>query len=186
MAEENIALINNGDTSLDKVWAHYKDPKKHKLTPNQKLVNERWLAAWTALTKHKNKTKVAVILQKAYPIKRAQAFRDIRNAEKLYGNVLRADLDGQRALLYQFALEGFKKAMAKDDLKSAKGFHDALQNCLPNEEAANFNPEKLEYKKVVISAPQLVIDRIVARGKSGVGDYNKIVDAEAIVIKDEE
>ena len=88
MEENKVALINNGDTALDKVWAHYKNPKKHKLTPNQELVNERWLSAWTALTKHKNKTKVSKILQKAYPISRAQAFRDIRNAEKFLGRNL--------------------------------------------------------------------------------------------------
>ena len=185
MAENNVALINNGDTSLDKVWAHYKNPKKHKLTTKQQLVNERWLAGWTALTKYKNKTKVAKILQKAYPISRAQAFRDIRNAEKLYGNVLKADLDGQRALLYQFALEGFKKAMSKNDMKSAKGFHDAMRECLPKEDAVNFNPEKLEYKVIKISAPKVVIDRLILNGKSGVADYNKVVDAEAIIVEDE-
>lgn len=122
MAKRKAQLINTGDTSLDKIWAHYKSPKQYALTENQEAVKERWFTAWKLLTKKKSKSKVAKILEEMFGISRAQAFRDIRNSEKLFGNVLKADRDGQLALLHQFALKGFKKAMKAGDHKTAKGF----------------------------------------------------------------
>lgn len=186
MKKRPMVAINTGDTSLDKVWAHYKDPARYPLTPNQQLVKERWTTAWKLLTKKKFKTKVAKVLEEMYGVSRAQAFRDIRNAEKLYGNALRADRDGQMALLYQFALDGYNKAMKDGEYVAARGFHASMMECLPKEDSLDFNPKKLEYKPVKISAPKLVIDRILKAGNLGVLDFNRVVDGDAIIVSDEE
>ena len=170
----NKSLINTGDTHFDKIWAHYKDPSKFPLTPKQEDLKQRWLAAWTALLKKKSKTKVVKILEETFDIKRAQAFRDIRNAERLYGNVMKADRAGQMALLHEFAREGFVKALKANDFKAAKGFHKAMMECLGEENDINFNPEKLDNKPIKMSIDKEVGSAIVSHLQKGTLDFNNL------------
>ncbi len=182
-----MKLINRGDTSFDKIWMHYKSPGKFPLTENQENIKERWLAAWTSLLKKKNKTRTVKVLEETFGVSRAQAFKDIRNAERLFGNVMRADRDGQMALLYEFALEGFKKSLKAEDFKAAKGFHDAMRDCVGDENPINFNPEKLENKQIKMSVPKEVSLAIITNLKSGVLDFNNLtVDADFEDVSDEE
>lgn len=181
----NKSLIKTGDTSFDKVWAHYKDPSKFPLTPNQEKIKERWLAAWTLLLKKKKKTKAATILEEALGVSRAQAFRDIRNAERLFGNVMKADRDGQMALLYEFALEGFKKSLSANDFKAAKGFHSAMMECVGEEKDLNFNPEKLENKPVKMSVNKEVANALLSHLLTGTIDLNNLtIDADFEEVED--
>ena len=174
MAKRKAMLVNTGDTTLDKIWAHYKNPKQYALTELQEQVKERWLTAWKLLAKKKYKSKVARVLCDMYGVSTAQAFRDIRNAEALLGKALKADRDGQLALLYQFALEGFKKAMNAGDYKTAKGFHDAMRDCVPKETDINFNPEKLENKPVKMSINKEVGNAILNHLLTGSLDFNNL------------
>ena len=187
MAKRKAQLISTGDTTLDKIWAHYKAPNTYKLTPKQEEVKERWVSAWKLLSKKHYKTKVAKILKEMYGISKAQGFRDIRNAEALFGKALKADRDGQLALLYQFALEGFNKAMEAKDYKTAKGFHDAMRDCVPKEADINFNPEKLENKPIKITINKQVSEAIIKHLAKGVLDFNQFaVDAQYQEIEHDE
>lgn len=169
-----MVLLNTAESSFDKIWAHHKSPKKFPLTENQEITNGRWLAAWTLLLKKHNKTQAANILQRIYKYSRAQAFRDIRNAERLYGQVGRADRDGQMVLMYEFALEGFKKCMDQGKMKEARAFFAEMRECLGKEDPIHFNPKKLEDKPIKMSVPKEVINAIVSQLISGTLDFNNL------------
>lgn len=190
MTKRRMMLLNTADSSFDKIWAYYKNPKRFQLTDNQEATKERWLAAWTSLLQKNTKTQTVEILQEAYGISRAQGFRDIRNAERLYGQVMRADREGQMALMYEFALEAFKKCMDKGDMKEARGFFTEMRECLGKEDPIHFNPEKLENVPIKMSVPKEVISAIIKTLGSGVVDFNTLtvedVEHEEIADQDED
>lgn len=185
-----MAVINTADTSFDKIWAYYKSPKKFQLTPNQELVKERWMAAWTSLLAKNSKTQTVEILREAYGYGRAQAFRDIRNAERLFGQVMRADREGQMALMYEFALEAFKKCIDAGQMKEARAFFTEMRECIGKEDPIHFNPAKLEDKPTKISIPKEVIAAIVEQLSGGVLDFNNLtvedIEHEDIIEDDED
>lgn len=167
-------VIRTGDTTFDKIYAYYVNPKRVELTPKQEETREIWVAAWTALLKMKSKNQVAKVLEETHGRSRAQAYRDIRRAEKLFGSVYQADRDGMMALLYQFALKGYKKSMKAKKYKEAKGFLDIMVKCVPSENGINFNPDKLDDKPDKLSMPKEVVNAIAAHLKSGVVDLNEM------------
>ena len=175
--ENGIELQKGRDTSFDKIFAYYLNPDKYTLTPKQEEIKERWLAAWTLRLKKKSPTKVAQILQETYKeqnLSRAQAFRDVQNAEKLYGNVINADRVGRMAIHYEYALEAYKKALKAGDYKAAKGFLSEMRESLPFEDNPQFNPEKLENKPVKFYVDKAVELAIAKQLQAGVLDFNNL------------
>lgn len=170
-------LLKGRDTSFDKIYAFYLNPDKYKLTPKQEQIKERWLAAWTLRLKLKSPTKVAAILQENFAhqnLSRAQAFRDVQNAEKLFGNVINADRVGRMAIHYEYALNAYKKALKAGDFKAAKGFLTEMREALPFENAPQFNPEKLENKPVKFFVDKAVQIAIANQLANGVLDFNNL------------
>lgn len=183
----NKALISTGDTTFDKIYAYYVDSSKNKLTPKQDEIRERWIAAFTLRLQFHSREQAAGVLKDKYGIERAQAYRDLKHAERLFGNVLKVDRDGTLAILYEYSHKYFQMAIKAKDLKAMGKALDLMGKYaeVNKDNSVMFNPEKLEYKPIKISVPQLVIDRILQTGKSGVLDFNKVVDAEAIEVEDE-
>ncbi|MFL0067868.1 hypothetical protein V2605_03970 [Tenacibaculum maritimum] len=175
--ENGLQLKKGRDTSFDKIYAFYLNPDKFTLTPKQEEIKERWLAAWTLRLQKKSPTKAAEILQETYKdqkLSRAQAFRDVQNAEKLFGNVINADRIGRMAIHYEYALEAYKKALKAKDFKSAKGFLSEMREALPFEDNPQFNPEKLENKPVKFYVEKSVQIAIAKQLETGVLDFNKL------------
>lgn len=172
-----LQLQRKRNTSFDKIYAYYLEPDKVALSPNQELIKERWLAAWTLRLKKKSPTKVAEILQEQFAeqkLSRAQAFRDVQNSEKLFGNVFNADRLGRMAIHYEYALQGYKKALKLDDLKAAKGFLTEMRETYPFEGDANFNPEKLENTPIKFVVSQTIESALIKKFAAGVVDLNNL------------
>lgn len=182
------ALLKTGDSTFDKIYAYYVDSSKFNLSPKQHEIRERWLSAFTLRLQFHSREQAAGVLKDKYGIERAQAYRDLKNAERLFGNVLKVDREGTLAILYEYSHKYFQMAIKAKDLKAMGKALDLMGKYadVDNDTSINFNPEKLEYKPIKISVPKLVIERILAQGQTGVHDFNKVVDAEAIVIEDEE
>lgn len=172
-----IQLKKGRDTSYDKILASYLNPEKFTLTTKQQEIKERWLAAWGLLLKKHSPTKVAKKLREKYKhqnLSRAQAFRDVSNATKLFGNVLHADRVGRMAIHYELALNGYKKAMKASDFSAAKGFLSEMRETYPFEDNPLFNPEKLENVPVKLVVDKAVEIAIVDELKGGVLDFNNL------------
>lgn len=181
-------LINSGDNTFDKIWAYYKDPEKYKLTDKQFEVKERWLAAFTFRQNFHSRQQTVNAMMERFGVSRAQAFTDLRNSERLFGNVMKADRQGSLAILYEYAHKFYLMAIKAQDLKAIgkaielMGKYSEIDNDVP----LSFNPDKLENRQIKLSISKPVQDLIISTLERGTIDFNRVIDIESEVVEDEQ
>ncbi len=188
MSVNRLALIKTGDTTLDKIFAHYIDETKYKLSKKQEEIKERWLAAWTLrITFHSTDQAIKAYMDK-YDVSRAQAFRDVARAERLFGNLSKTDRDGKRAIWSEYVHKYMLMAIKDKDLKAIGKALDLMERAysLDKEESGLFNPEKLEDKPIKLSIKRTTIEILTQVLETGVVDLNgaKTIDVESIEVKE--
>lgn len=181
MATTTFPTIKTGDSSFDKIYAYYKDPGKYPLTEKQTELKERWLAAFTLRQNFHSREQATNVLIEKYDISRAQAYRDLKNAERLFGNVMKADRDGSLAILLEYSHKFLLMAVKAKDLKSMGKALELMGKYseIDKDNALTFNPEKLENKPVKVSVSKEVRNAILGHLMTGSLDFNSLtIDAE--------
>lgn len=178
-------LIKTGDTSFDKIYAYYVNPEKYPLSIKHKEIKERWLAAFTLRQNFKSRQQASFILCERFGIKRAQAFIDLRNAEKLFGSVMKADRQGSLAILNEYAHKFYLMAMHKKDLQAVGKAIELIAKFseIDKETAINFNPDKLENNQIRLTIKKDIEIMIIDHLQKGVLDFNGVVDADAEIVE---
>lgn len=184
----NLPKITFSDTSFDKIYAFYKNPDSADLTPNQLKIQEKLAAAWTTMVGGNNKTFAANMLQTSYGLSQAQSYRYVKKAEELFGNVLRANISGQRAMLFEMAKQNHKEAKEAKEFKVAAMYFKEMRELIGTEDIVNFNPEKFENKPDKYVVAKVVQDAINTHFDIGVIDMNdlEVEDVEFEELEDEE
>lgn len=187
MTIRHLPTIKTGDSSFDKIYAYYKDASKYPLTAKQTELKDRWLAAFTLRQNFHSREQAANVLIEKYGISRAQAYRDLKNAERLFGNVMKADRDGSLAILLEYSHKYLLMAVKAKDLKAIGKALELMGKYaeVDKEHAINFNPEKLEDKRIKMSVDkptQLALLKHLTQG--GVDLNDLIVDAEFEEVED--
>lgn len=186
MAIQHLPTLKTGDSSFDKIYAYYKDSTKYPLTPKQTDLKDRWLAAFTLRQNFHSREQAANVLMEKYEISRAQAYRDLRNTERLFGNVMKADRDGSLAILLEYSHKFLLMAIKAKDLKSIGKALELMGKYaeVDKENGINFNPEKLENKPVRMLIHKGVKNALLSHLSTGVLNLNELTidtDFEEIV-----
>ena len=176
MTKRKAMLVNTGDSSYDKIYAYYKDSTRYTLTPKQTELKDRWLASFTLRQNFHSREQAANVLMEKYEIKRAQAYRDLKNAERLFGNVMKADRDGSLAILLEYSHKFLLMAIEAKDLKAIGKALELMGKYadVDKEIGINFNPEKLENKPVKMSINKEVGNAIIKHLLTGSLDFNNL------------
>lgn len=178
--------IRKGDTTFDNIMAHHIDPLKFPLTSKQEVIRVRWAEVLTLRLNYYSRMQVANKLVEDHGLCMAQAYIDIRNSELLYGNVLKADKEGTRAILYEYAHKFYQMAIKDRDLKAmAKGLELMAEfGGVKEMDNQEFNPEKLENKELRLVIPKAQLEALQVMLGKGVVDFNNLnvidVDYEEI------
>jgi hypothetical protein len=181
MATNHLPRIKTGDSSFDRLYAYYKDPQKYPLTENQNALKDRWLAAFTLRQNFHSREQCVNVIMEKFDISRAQAYRDIKNAERLFGNVMKAEREGSLAILLEYSHKYLQMAIKAKDLKSIGKALELMGKYseIDKDTAINFNPEKLEDKPIKMSVAKEVKNAILLHLGKGTLDFNDLtVDAE--------
>ena len=181
MAIRHLPSIKTGDSSFDKIYAYYKDSTKYPLTTKQTELKDRWLAAFTLRQNFHSREQASNVLMEKYDISRAQAYRDLKNAERLFGNVMKADRDGSLAILLEYSHKYLLMAVKAKDLKAIGKALELMGKYaeVDKENGNNFNPEKLENKQVKMSVDKRVSNALLGYLSQGTLDLNNLsIDAE--------
>lgn len=185
MAKDEL-LIRTGDTAFDKIYAYYINPDKYPLSVKHTELKQRWLAAFTLRQNFKSRQQASFILCEKFGIKRAQAFIDLRNAEKLFGNVMKSDRQGSLAILSEYSHKFYQMAMHKRDLLAVGKAIELMAKFAEIDKETNihFNPDKLENNPIKLTINKEIQAMIVGQLMKGTLDFNNIVDAEAEILTD--
>ncbi len=191
MAIQHLPTIKTGDSFFDKIYAYYKDSAKYPLTEKQGDLKDRWLAAFTLRQNFHSREQAANVLMEKYEISRAQSYRDLKNAERLFGNVMKADRDGSLAILLEYSHKYLLMAVKAKDLKAIGKALELMGKYaeVDKENAINFNPEKLENKPIKMSVNKEVVNAILSHLDTGILDFNNLtvdVDFEEVEPNEED
>jgi hypothetical protein len=105
------------DTTFEKIKAFLLGDKI-ELSNTEKLISERWTAAFTLqLENSYSDREVCKLLVQSFDYSEPQAYRDIRNARDLFGDVRKSAKEGLRYLITQWAIEMFNAAKKENDFR---------------------------------------------------------------------
>lgn len=183
-------LIKRGDTTFDKILAHYINPELFPLSETNTDMLNRWNEVFALKLNHFSSQQIVNKWVKEKELSQAQAYLDIKNSEKLFGNVLKADTEGSRAIWLEYTRDSLKRCIQKGDrsneLKALKLL--AEYGGFANEDNPEFNPEKFENMEIHVNVNKEVQQRLLEMLSGGSVDLNhlNVTDIEFEELKPDE
>jgi hypothetical protein len=163
------------DTTMDRIRAFYAPGGENiKLTKHEDDTREIWEAAWVNMLNNKDggtKERTVELLKRLYKRSTAQAYRDISNAEILFGDVRKNHKEAIRYIVTEWAKEMFIDAKEKKDMDGmARALREINRaNLLYKEDIDLPDPDKIQPPIQVL---QINIDFLTSQ-------FSNIIDPKA-------
>jgi len=169
-------LIKRGDTTFDKILAHYINPEHFPLSETNQAILLRLNEVFALRLNHFSTQQILNKFEKEKGLSHAQIYLDIRNSEKLFGSVLKADAEGSRAIWLEYTRDFLKRCKQKGDLNNEAKALKMLADYggLANEDNPNFNPEKFENMEIHVNVDKQVQARLLEMLSGGSVDLNNL------------
>ncbi len=194
------ADLSPPDTTFDKILGWFLDTTgKCNLSVKNTALRQRWECAYDLQCNYKTPTMAAPILMRKYNLSRAQAYRDIKNATNLFGDINATRKEGSRHVLYEYAMKTLQ--MASRD-RNVKEMNKAVGNMIkikgldredpnipdfsrlePTTQVIQLNPEFLEQYGHLIDKKVMTKMRKVIE-KNVFDEYRDIIDISHEEVKD--
>ena len=140
------------DTNFDRISSYYLGKStKDSLPDDLQKELERWESAYRLLYEHGSSYKVVPFLIKLYDIKQATAYRDIRNAKKLFNLNSSWDTKHNRELLWHMNMEGANAALREGKLVAHARYLKNLEK-LNSENNDDTDFKNYQFNTIVIHA----------------------------------
>lgn len=169
-----LTSILKKDSTFDRIFAWYIDPKRYSLSEKDEEIQKRWSAAWSLLMNYHSLEQAVAVHMEEFSLSRAQAYRDLKQAVNLFGNVTKTEKEGRRYVLYEYSMKVFQLALKKGDLETAGKMIERMSKLmrLDADDTELVNPEKLEASEYKIVLPKVVKDQLLAFVAKGFVDLN--------------
>lgn len=169
-------LLKRGDSTFDKILAHYINPEHFPLSDTNTDILNRLNEVFALRLNHFSSQQIVNKWVNEKGISQAQAYIDIRNSEKLFGNVLKADKEGSRAILLEHTRDFLKRCKQKGDRNNEGKALKLLGDLggLANEDNPDFNPEKFENMEIHVNVNKDVQARLLEMLSGGSVDLNNL------------
>ncbi len=193
MSGENELISVKKKTTFDKLRDWYSGEESFPLTKKEEEIRVRWEKAWCLLCTHRSPHQVALIISKGPDVEIAQAYRDVKNATRFFGDINKTSKEGKRYVLYELAFNTYQRAQKSGNLTEE---NKALSNMIKISGVDRDDPDIPDYSSMDMGLKEIVIpEEILAfmtRGLSkGVVDVSKlresdIEDVDFNLVSDEE
>lgn len=101
------------DTTLDRIYASYLEDVE--LTDKEKEIRSRWSAVFTTLCSGKSHEFVKQFLMDTYGISDTVAYRDIKNAKLLFGDVTESSKKADAYILAEMAVKAYEVGLQESN-----------------------------------------------------------------------
>lgn len=178
-------LIKRGDSTFDKILAHHSNPEAFPLTKSEQEQLGRWRKIFALTMNHYTKMQIVDMMVKE-GLSQSQAYSDIRNTESLFGNVLKANKEFERAWYIADTKDFLKRCIQKGDRNNEAKARALLGKYgdMDKDDDMKFNPEKLVHQEAQFDLPEAYMKLLKDMMQGGVHDFNKMdvinVDFEEI------
>jgi hypothetical protein len=151
------------------------------LTEQQEKHRQRLVAIWTLLCEYHGEEQARTTHAKNANISDATAYRDLRDALQLFGSVRKAEKEGRRYILAEWASKTFQLAAKNGDYES---MNKAVSNLiklwgLDKEDADTPDFEKLQASPVIAVLPEQMTDMILKALGKGPMNFNQAMAEDA-------
>lgn len=127
-SEEKLQRVKSEGTTLDRIWAHcVYGEEKMPLSDKELEIKSRLDTAFSLLTTFHSPEQAIPMLMSRYAISQAQAYRDIANSKRLYGDITESSKEADRYILSEYAMRALQLATKEKDVK---GMNMALANLI--------------------------------------------------------
>jgi len=103
------------DTKLEKIREYF-DNDQIKLSKTEDDLRIRLEAAFTLLCKYHSNEQAKDRLMSQFSYSQAQAYRDLRSAIELFGDVVKTKKEASRYILYELAMKNYQLAASVSDI----------------------------------------------------------------------
>jgi hypothetical protein len=149
-------ISRNKLTDIEALRQYYADKRgRIELTEHQEAVRQRVVTAHSLLLEARPKQEVCGTLMQRFDISDRQAYTDIKNAYKLFGEVNRSEKEGLRHIVQELALETFRKAKEMNDLT---GMNKALSNIIKLGGLDREDPDLPDFEKLKQAIYPIILD----------------------------
>lgn len=169
-------LIKRGDSTFDKILAYYINPEHFPLSEANAEILLRLNEVFALRLNHFSTQQILNKFVKEKGLSQAQVYLDIRNSEKLFGNVMKADTEGSRVVWLEYCRDFLKRCIQKGDRSNeAKAIKMLAEyGGLAKEENQNFNPEKFENMEIHVNVDKQVQAKLIEMLSGGSADFNSL------------
>ena len=134
------------ETTFDKIQSWYiDDTDKIKLSQKHEDIRVRWESAYGLLCNYHSPQDAIPGLDKLDKRSKAQAYRDIKNAHNLFGDIQATSKDGVRSILYEYAMKIFQ--LATND-KNITEMNRAMSNLIKLKGLDRDDPEIPDFSRL--------------------------------------
>lgn len=180
MALDELKLLPK-ETTYDRIYVWYvKGDNYVALTDTEKEIRDRWQQLWLLLCHGRPPEKAVRFMARISGISRSQAYNDLRNATKLFGEVVKTSKDSKRALYEGYANKLYNMALRKDppDLDQA---NKALANMAKFSGLDETDPDlpdfsKLEPSQFTINLPPEILNFLRSLAHKGAINLSQVRD----------
>jgi hypothetical protein len=117
--ESLIKIPEQLDTLFDKLYySYFSDEVDAMLTESERVYRTRVDEAWHHMVGRKSAISAADFLQSQHGVSRATAYRIVRDALQLFGDVVKTSKDAKRRLLWEYSLKGLDECMKLGDMRA--------------------------------------------------------------------
>lgn len=107
------------ETPFDRLYfSYFSEEVEAMLTEAERRHRDRVDEAWHHMVGRKSPLSAAEWLQGKHQVSRATAFRIVRDALQLFGDVIKTSKDAKRRLLWDYSLKGLDKCLEIEDMRA--------------------------------------------------------------------
>lgn len=173
--EKRLMKKKRSDLPIENIIAYYYDERSIELTPKEEEIRNRCESIYKKMIQKDSILQVIKVHMRFFDVSMTTAYRDIKQAQELFGSVNKFDKDFWRFIQIERKRNLIKRARQAGELEIELKAERDIDNLLDfDQEEANFNPEKLAAMNITVSMPDAVNKALQKLLKKGVVDLNDL------------
>lgn len=179
-------------SSFEKIHESYISEKPVQLSAKLEQLKSAYEQAFSMMASgHSPMNTAKMLVEKGVADSRTTAYRYIRRAKDLFGDVLKSTKEGKRAMVYELAMRAYHKAEEKGDVSE---MNKAISNMIKMDRLDKYDGSPIDWSKIKpntyhIELPEATkksLSTIISQGAVNLDSMMDVEDVPFEEVKNEE
>lgn len=165
---------------LDRLYIHLLEPERWNLNPKEEEMLDRLRKVWAIVCEKSTQRARIKLISEQIEVSERTVQRYINDSIRLFGDILRVDMDLELSLAYERYMKLYSKAVKAEDFDTARRCQDSATAILDKIEARQPKQQKVYAELIFTSDPAA----IKARNSEEL-EFEDLPDAEESLLERE-